>query len=421
MSNSLAIATVTAALRNLIQKGLDNDALPVPGSGVTTQPPDEVKTASNLINLFLYQTMIDGAWRNMDIPRRVKPGETGQPPLALNLFYLLTAYAKDNDLTSPVSHRLLGRAMRVLHDHPVLSSAEIKAALPDNDLFDQIEHVRITPQPINLDEMSKLWTTFQSKYRISVAYQVAVVLIESQRPLKTPLPVLTRGEKDEGIDAQADLLPPYPTLTEISLPTKTQPGAQLGDTIVLSGHHLDGDSMIARFSGSHLPAPILSKPLPVVAGSDAAKVEIKLPDAAVDPTKWLSGYLTVALVITRTVNLKTTVKTTNELSFALLPRITNLNPTNRKVADGNFTLTVKCDPPVTPEQRVSLLFAGNDIAANAHVAMTDTLTFPIEPVTDELIGENPVRLRVNGVDSMAVDYTKKPPEFLANQKVNITT
>src|SRR5437588_12825159 len=181
MSNSLAIATVTAALRNLIQKGLDNDALPVPGSKVTTQPPDEVKTASDLVNVFLYQTMIDGAWRNMDIPRRIKPGETGQPPLALNLYYLLTAYAKDNDFTSPVSHRLLGRAMRVLHDHPVLSSAEIKAALTDNDLYDQVEHVRIAPQPISLDDMSKLWTTFQgAKYRISTAYQVAVVLIESQ-------------------------------------------------------------------------------------------------------------------------------------------------------------------------------------------------------------------------------------------------
>src|SRR5258706_3615707 len=121
MSNALAIATVTAALRNLIQKGLDSKPFAVSGAKVSIQPPDEVKTSSDLINLFLYQTAINGAWRNMDIPQRVKPGETGQPPLALNLYYLLTAYGKDNDVTEPRSHNLLGLAMRGLHDHPLLS------------------------------------------------------------------------------------------------------------------------------------------------------------------------------------------------------------------------------------------------------------------------------------------------------------
>ena len=37
---------------------------------------------ANQLNLFLYQTMVNAAWRNMDMPRQVKPGETGQPPLA---------------------------------------------------------------------------------------------------------------------------------------------------------------------------------------------------------------------------------------------------------------------------------------------------------------------------------------------------
>ena len=281
MSNSLAIATVTAALRNLIQKGLDKDRFAVSGAKVSTRPPDEVETNKDLVNVFLYQTVINGAWRNMDIPRRVKPGETGQPPLALNLYYLLTAYGKDNDATEPVSHRLLGRAMRVLHDHPVLSSDEIKAALTDNDLYDQVEHVRITPQPISLDDMSKLWTTFQgAKYRISTAYQVAVVLIESQRASTTPLPVLRRGEADRGVDAQANLASPFPTLTGIALPEekKKQPNPMLGDTIILRGYQLDGWRAPRRRSSPRAPstrrppsARARGTPAPRTAGSRARR------------------------------------------------------------------------------------------------------------------------------------------------------
>ena len=47
---------------------------------------------------------------------------------------------------------------------------------------EQIERVRITPQPLSVDELSKLWTAFQTHFRISAAYQVSVVLIESTRP-----------------------------------------------------------------------------------------------------------------------------------------------------------------------------------------------------------------------------------------------
>jgi len=39
MSNSLAIAAVTATLRNLIKAGIGSE---VPGATVTTKPPDEV-------------------------------------------------------------------------------------------------------------------------------------------------------------------------------------------------------------------------------------------------------------------------------------------------------------------------------------------------------------------------------------------
>jgi hypothetical protein len=179
MSNALAIAAVTATLRQLLDEGLNID---LPGTKVTTRPPDKARAGpgGNQVNLFLYQTLPNAAWRNLDYD----PGPAGapaHPPLALNLYYLLSAYGQNDDDPDPVSHRLLGRAMSLLHENPVLDPARIREALDGNDLHTQAERIRVSLQPLALEEMTKLWATFQTQYRISVAYEVSVVLIASRR------------------------------------------------------------------------------------------------------------------------------------------------------------------------------------------------------------------------------------------------
>src|SRR5256885_15296884 len=111
MSTPAAIEAVSIALRNLITNGVPD----LPHQIVTTKPLDEARDTDkrDQINLFLYQTVPNAAWRNQDMPRQIQPGETGHPPLALNLYYLVTAYGKEDDDT--LSHRWLGRVMSVLH------------------------------------------------------------------------------------------------------------------------------------------------------------------------------------------------------------------------------------------------------------------------------------------------------------------
>jgi hypothetical protein len=176
MSNALAIAAVTATLRHLLDHELNAD---LPGTKVTTRPPDRTREDLSVkqVNLFLYQTLPNAAWRNTGLS-----AAAAQPPLALNLYYLLWAHGQEEEEAGPSSHRLLGQAMRILHDHPVLDPAAIRAALPGNDLDEQPERVRITLQPLALDELLKLWTAFQAPYRLSVSYEASVVLIESSAP-----------------------------------------------------------------------------------------------------------------------------------------------------------------------------------------------------------------------------------------------
>jgi len=73
MSSALAIAGVTAVLRDLLNDGLINHNVSgVLGSTVTvsTVPPDRVVTESSQLNLFLHQVTPNTGWRNEGLPSR---------------------------------------------------------------------------------------------------------------------------------------------------------------------------------------------------------------------------------------------------------------------------------------------------------------------------------------------------------------
>lgn len=411
MSNALAIAAVTATLRNLLVEGIAADPA-LAGTLVSAQSLDRARGTNNgnQINLFLYQTGIDAAWRNRDMPRQVAPGETGTPPLALTLSFLLTAWGRNHE--DVAGHHLLGRAMSVLHDHPLLGAAEIEAALPDNDLHHQVERVRVTYQPLSLDEMSKLWTTFQTQYRISAAYQASVVLIESARPARAPLPVLARGADDQGVASQPDLIPAFPTLLAVASADR-QPAVRLGETLVLSGHHLGGASVEVRFGGPRLTSPV---PFEVLARSES-EVRVRLLAAAADPDaplRWAAGVPTVTVVVRRSGEPD---RETNELPFALAPTVDTPLPLAVARVAGDATIVLDVSPQVRPEQRAALLLGDREVPAEPHPATTGTLTFVVR---DAPVGDHFLRLRVDGVDTRLIDRSVAPPVFDPTQRVTIT-
>ena len=413
MSNSLAIAAVTTTLQQILTTGVTADP-DLNDTTVTILPLDKARgnNTNNQLNLFLYQVLRSAAWANRDMPRQVQPGETGMPPLPLNLWYLLTAFGRDNDATQPFGHQLLGKAMSVLHDHAVLSSDDIKnataAALPRADLDRQLERVRITLQPLSIDEISKLWTGFATQYRLSAAYEISVALIESTLPVTTPLPTLTRGKSDQGISSQPDLRSPFPNLTGIVIPNQN-PSASLGDPIALLGDRLDGTNVGVVFNHPLWTAPV---EIPIPAGPDATatQVNVTIPNA---PAVWPAGFYTVWVAVQRAGD--SFRRVTNQLALPLAPSMTIAPPSSPAAANITYTATVA--PDVHPEQRASLLLGSQEILADPHPVQIGTLTFQSGPIT---AGDYYVRLRVDGVDSLLVDRTVKPPVFKPTQKVTVT-
>ena len=124
--------------------------------------------------------------------------------------------------------------MHLLHERPVLDRAAIRRALQPSpldssilppafqaltasDLADQIEAVTITDEPIDSEEMSRLWSAIQSHYRPTAAYVVSVVLIEARKPSGRRCRCSRAAIDPRGNHGAVEpsLLPPFPTILSV--------------------------------------------------------------------------------------------------------------------------------------------------------------------------------------------------------------
>src|SRR5205814_8590999 len=98
-------------------------------------------------------------------------------PLSLTLHYLLTAYAKKGDSIAQddiTAHQILGNAMALLHEYPVLNNIhdnDFDASLDTQlaaELRNSYEKIKISLRPAPGEEIFKVWTGLNKAYRLSV-------------------------------------------------------------------------------------------------------------------------------------------------------------------------------------------------------------------------------------------------------------
>ncbi len=432
MSNALAIATVTTALAQIVRGAAQSV---VNGADVVTGRPDPAATPTHRIHLFLYQVSANGAMRNNDLPTRSSDSKVvARPTVALDLHYLLAFYGSDSELEA---QRMLGAVARDLHAKPILTRAMIQSAIASqpsflggSNLADSVEQVKFSPLAVSLEELSKLWSVFfQTPYALSVAYQGTVVLIESEEAAQPALPVLKRGDKDQGVDT---LLGPFPLLESayfgmpqdkiLQLRPLSLPAAQLSLAVIVAGRNLGDETVFLRFSHSKLG---LIQELPV-SSADLSTTELKVllpqPGSGTTQTDWAPGVYTVTVVTKQSGSDRE--RTSNGLPIALSPIIGAIGPgtTIPRDAQGTATITIASRPRVRNEQQAVLLLAGREVVGHVDSNNPDKVVFAVKNapiVTNELI-----RLRVDGIESMPFRRVDTPPptrfEFDTNQRVTIT-
>jgi len=354
----------------------------------------------------MYYASMNASYRNDGLPSRDGRGaRLTNPPLALNLHYLVSAYGKD-ELDPEI---LLAWAMQIFHENPILSRQMVQSlltamgadmgatpqakAVAKTTLPDQVELIKIVPESLSNEEIAKLWMAFNTHYRPTTSYQISVVLIQETQPFRSNLPVQARKVQAQPLQG--------PLIDAVT------PGSvNVGDVLTITGKNFIGNS----------PADT------VVAFDDETPVP---PDSiqggcvrVVVPATLLPGVRVVRVI--RNVQFGTPGDphvgfASSPAQFMLMPEITDASPVSATVGT---PLKVNVTPAVGRSQ-VAVLFIGDyAIQLDARPATdpdtSSTLTFNIPaafPYTSPPTAL-PLRLQVDGVQSkLTLDNNPASPTF----------
>jgi hypothetical protein len=387
MSDFHAIGGVGETLRALLLDRMDvpPELAPAPLRVSIGSPRSDVtnplQTAeSPRVNLFLYKVSENAALKNQEIPGRGSPGAYGHPPLSLDLHYLMTAYGTREvqaNFQETLSHFLLGSAMRVFHDHAVITDDlltvrdAVGTPILHDSLAGEFEHIKIALEPISLEDLSKVWTALTQPYRVSAAYQVTVVQIESRRQRQFP-----RRVKELPLGGPKIFVVPfrYPQIQEIAVrwqddPTgadKPYPYARVGDTLVLKGTNLGSSQTVVKVGGLAIQAGLTGN----------KRIEVLVPDNTLPdgtpilPDRQLQPGPQTVEVGLGVPELPGAGFESNQAVFMLTPRIAP--PPVANLAAAPRTLTLNGTRLFHPGLRCETVVGGAVIPASAYTTATPT-------------------------------------------------
>jgi hypothetical protein len=404
VSNSLAIATTTVVLGQVIQSGLGE----VTGGAVTTGRPSvkENGVPSPEANVFLFQVSPNAALRNADLPTRTTNGDLrSRPQLALDLHYLITFYGNDTTLEP---QRLLAGAMSALHAQPRVTRDAIQGIvdaapgapvedprryLLGTDLDEQVERIAFTPESLDLEELSRLWSTlFGVPYALSVAYRASVVLIEAELTPKPALPVRLGNLRVVQLRR--------PVVESVTAEDGAGEPIVPGAAVLVRGKRLRGEVTRLRVGGT-----LVSPPPEAVADT-----EIR---AVLGPPLFAVGTLRAGVQGAQVVHLLELGEPpaphrgieSNVEAFVLRPTVASTtvsDVTGTGTEPRSATVTVVADPPIGARQRLVLMLdelagtAGHSFQAPLRTLDTDPVEVPVEDVA---AGTYLVRVQVDGAES----------------------
>lgn len=187
------IAAITALLKRLLNNEIIRQFAQVPIGDVTITalPPDRIPLGAEeraQLNLSLYRVTPNSARQYVGGSAQHEAGPA-HLPLALDLHYLLAAYGEKELQTEA----LLGCAAQLFHEHFVLTPEMMRSLgttaqnggnpdpllemLPASTFLTQMQPVKITPEFLNIDDLSKIWSSLQAHARPALTYRVSMVLL----------------------------------------------------------------------------------------------------------------------------------------------------------------------------------------------------------------------------------------------------
>lgn len=176
MSDYKVLAEVGQSLINVLWEEIKNDpdlfALINSPTLISLESPAEHQENSSdtaLLSVYLYRITEDPFMKN-HISVEGTGGRIRKPPMALDLYYLITPLLK-----APRDQQIvLGKIMQVLYDRPTLEGPDLAGSLATSG-----DNVRVVFNAVPLQEVSWVWQALETPYRLSVNYTVRVTMLDS--------------------------------------------------------------------------------------------------------------------------------------------------------------------------------------------------------------------------------------------------
>ena len=220
----------------------------------TGLPPGHAGTAEICeVSLYLFHVSPNPAHRNT-FPQGGPARTVPQHPLALTLYYLLSAHAKKSYRQE---QQAMSIALKCLHEHPFMT-----AAVPGQT---HVERFTLTMEPQGVDEIGRLWLAVATPLRLSAVYRAEVIFLAPEEPTKPAAGVVlephvraftTRSVKESSL---------------ASAPTSK-------DTATVTGAGFDASTIVLRIGGLDFEVVASATPAPgqahVVSRSE---LQVRLP------------------------------------------------------------------------------------------------------------------------------------------------
>lgn len=198
MSRYDALQGISLTLQNLLETHITDSTDPgLQGVPIFLRSPREMRGNDDLqgvngVSLWLYRTERFAYTLNKP-PVREAADRLQREPLPVNLYYLVTPVTEN-----PSDEQLLlGKVLEVFNDHQTLRGPVLQGGLEGGD-----EELRLTLEPLTLEELTRVWDALKEPYSLSMSYLVQTVDIDSAREPRAVAPVLERRSRyDQIVDA----------------------------------------------------------------------------------------------------------------------------------------------------------------------------------------------------------------------------
>lgn len=182
MPDSGVIDAVSQTLKSVLDDAFTSLA-------TTAEVSDLVDFATpqeTVITIFLYEIVEDPSARNRPDIRTLRPGGPPQPvtysrskpPMALLLRYLLTPWGGD----AAAQQLLVGKTLETLYSDMILDGPQLRG-----NLAGTATALKLTLNPLTLEERARVWYAIQKPYRLSLNYEVRVVDLDAVDPQSEPI------------------------------------------------------------------------------------------------------------------------------------------------------------------------------------------------------------------------------------------